>query len=253
MKFVAVIRQVPDGEAKLREDGGKVDLSGATMILDQMDEYAVEEIIQLKEKHGGEAVVVAFGPERTKEAIRTALAMGADRAVLVKHEGYVDPITEARALAKVLEEEAPTVVFTGGQQADWDSQALGAALAEALGWPSVTWTTSFTLEGEGEAKARHDLDEGAEVVKVALPAVFTTQQGLNEPRYPTLPGIMKAKKKEIKEIPASELGVSGSKVEILAQEIVKIERKQKILEGTKAPEEAARELIKLLHEEAKVI
>ncbi len=253
MKYVAIIRQVPDGEAKLREEGGKIDLSGATMILDQMDEYAVEEIIQLKEKHGGEAVIVAFGPERTKEAIRTALAMGADRAVLIKHEGYVDPVTQAKALAKVLAEEAPTVVFTGGQQADWDSQALGPATAEALGWPSVTWTTAFELEGEDSAVAQHDLDEGAERCRVKLPAVFTTQQGLNEPRYPTLPGIMKAKKKEIKEIEAAELGVTGSKVEILSQEIVKIERKQKILDGTKEPEKAAEELVKLLHEEAKVI
>ncbi len=253
MKFVAIIRQVPDGEAKLREEGGRIDLSGATMILDQMDEYAVEEIIQLKEKHGGEAVIVAFGPERTKEAIRTALAMGADRAVFVKYEGDVDPITEAKALAKVLEEEAPTVVFTGGQQADWDSYALGPAVAEALGWPSVAWTTQFELLDEGKAKAKHDMDEGAQVVEVALPAVLTTQQGLNEPRYPTLPGIMKAKKKEIKEIPAEELGVSGTKVEILSQEIVQIERKQKILDGTKEPEKAAEELVKLLHEEAKVI
>ncbi len=253
MKFVAIIRQVPDGEAKLKEEGGRIDLSGATMILDQMDEYAVEEIIQLKEKHGGEAVIVAFGPERTKEAIRTALAMGADRAVFVKHEGDADPITEARALAQVLKEEAPTVVFTGGQQADWDSYALGPAVAEALGWPSVAWTTQFELLDETKAKAKHDLDEGAQVVEVALPAVFTTQQGLNEPRYPTLPGIMKAKKKEIKEIPAEELGVRGAKVEILSQEIVQIERKQKILDGTKEPEKAAEELVKLLHEEAKVI
>ena len=98
MKFVAVIRQVPDGESKLRIQGDRVDLSGATMILDQMDEYAVEEAIRLKERHGGEAVVVGFGPERTEEAIRTALAMGMDRGVHVVYEGFADPVAVAEAL-----------------------------------------------------------------------------------------------------------------------------------------------------------
>lgn len=252
MKYIAIIRQVPDGESKIRVDGGKVSLEGTTMILDQMDEYAVEEIIRLKEQHDGEAVVVAFGPERTEEAMRTALAMGADRGVLITAEGYVDPVTQAAALAKVIAEEAPDVVFTGGQQADWDSQALGPVVAEALGWPSITWTTAFELE-DGKAKATHDLDEGAEVVRVELPAVFTAQQGLNEPRYPTLPGIMKAKKKEIKKLAAADLGVSGSKVEIIEQQIMELERKQKIIDGTKDPAAAAAELIKLLHEEAKVL
>lgn len=159
MKFVAVIRQVPDGESKLRIQGDRVDLSGATMILDQMDEYAVEEAIRLKERHGGEAVVVGFGPERTEEAIRTALAMGMDRGVHVVYEGFADPVAVAEALVEVLKEEAPTLVLTGGQQADWDSQALGGALAEALGVPVVAWTTALELEGD-TAKAKHDLDEG---------------------------------------------------------------------------------------------
>ncbi|MDM7324115.1 MAG: electron transfer flavoprotein subunit beta/FixA family protein, partial [Thermus sp.] len=199
MKFIAVIRQVPDGESRLRTQGGRVDLSGTTLILDQMDEYGVEEALRLKEKHGGEAIVVGFGPERTEEAIRTALAMGMDRGIHVAFEGYADPVTVAEALAPVIQEEAPTLVLTGGQQADWDSQALGPALAEALGMPVIPWTTVLELEGE-TARAKHDLDEGAEWVRVRLPALFTTQQGLNEPRYPTLPGIMKAKKKEIKKV-----------------------------------------------------
>ncbi len=247
MKFVAVIRQVPDGESKLRIQGDRVDLSGATMILDQMDEYAVEEALRLKEKHGGEAVVVGFGPERTEEAIRTALAMGMDRGIHLLAEGYVDPVTEAEALAEVLREEAPTLVLTGGQQADWDSQALGPALAEALGVPVVPWTTQLELEGE-TAKAKHDLDEGAEWVRVRLPAVFTTQQGLNEPRYPTLPGIMKAKKKEIRKVQPS----LRPKVVLLEETIQEKARLQRILDG-KDPVAAAEELVRLLHEEAKVI
>lgn len=247
MKFIAVIRQVPDGESRLRIEGGRVSLQGATLILDQMDEYAVEEALRLKEKHGGEAVVVGFGPERTEEAIRTALAMGMDRGIHLIAEGYVDPITEAEALAEVLKEEAPTLILTGGQQADWDSQALGGALAEALGVPVVAWTTALELEGE-TARAKHDLDEGAEWVRVRLPAVFTTQQGLNEPRYPTLPGIMKAKKKEIRKVEVT----LKSKVALLEEAIQEKARLQKILDG-KDPEKAASELVRLLHEEAKVI
>jgi len=248
MKFIAVIRQVPDSESKLKIEAGRVDLSGATLILDQMDEYAVEEVIRLQEKHGGESVVVALGPERFEEAVRTALAMGVDRAIHLVQEGYLDPITQAEALAEVLRAEAPDVVLTGGQQADWDSQALGPAIAEALSWPVVTWTTALELE-DAQAKAKHDLDEGAEVVRVRLPAVFTTQQGLNEPRYPTLPGIMKAKKKEIRKIPIA----AASKVEVLEQVIQERARLGKLLDGTKDPQTAADELIRLLHEEAKVI
>jgi len=248
MKFVAVIRQVPDGESRLKIDGGKVDLSGVTMILDQMDEWAVEEVIRLQEKHGGESVVVALGPERFEEAVRTALAMGTDRAIHLVADGYLDPISQAEALAEVLRAEAPTVVFTGGQQADWDSQALGAATAEALGWPVVSWTTLIELEGETHAKARHDLDEGAELVRVALPAVFTSQQGLNEPRYPTLPGIMKAKRKELKKVPLS----ASSKLEVVEQTIQERARLNKMIDG-KDPVAAANELVRLLHEEAKVI
>ena len=247
MKFVAVIRQVPDGESRLRIQGDRVDLSGATLILDQMDEYGVEEALRLKEKHGGEAIVVGFGPERTEEAIRTALAMGMDRGIHVVYEGYADPVTVAEALAPILKEESPTLILTGGQQADWDSQALGGALAEALGVPVVAWTTALELEGE-TARAKHDLDEGAEWVRVRLPAVFTTQQGLNEPRYPTLPGIMKAKKKEIKKVTFQ----GTSRVEILQESIQEKTRLQKILDG-KDPVAAAEELVRLLHEEAKVI
>ncbi|MDX2004361.1 MAG: electron transfer flavoprotein subunit beta/FixA family protein [Meiothermus sp.] len=248
MKFVAVIRQVPDNESRLKIEGGKVNLEGTTLILDGMDEWAVEEVIRQQEKHGGESLVVALGPDRFEEAVRTALAMGIDRAVHLVAPGYLDPVTQAEALAEALRAEAPTLIFTGGQQADWDSQGLGPAVAEALGWPVVSWTTSLEVESEASAKARHDLDEGAEVVRVALPAVFTSQQGLNEPRYPTLPGIMKAKRKELKKVSLE----AASKVEISEQTIQERSRLNRVLDG-KDPVAAANELVRLLHEEAKVI
>jgi electron transfer flavoprotein beta subunit len=252
MKFMAMIRQIPDAQSAIKIGGGKVDLAGNTLIIDQMDEYGVEEIIKLKEAQGGEAVVVAFGPERTQEAVRHALSMGADRAILITAEGYVDPVTQAQILAQVIAEEAPDLVFAGGQEADWDSQALGAVVAEALGWPIVSWASQLELEA-GKAKVRHDLDSGSEYVRVTLPAVITTQQGLNEPRYPTLPNIMKAKKKEVKKLVASDLGLGENKVQIAEQAIQEKARLGKFITAGDDPASAARKLVELLHEEAKVI
>lgn len=248
MKFVAIVRQVPDAESRIRVQGGRVDLSGVTWILDQMDEYAVEEALRLQERHGGETLVIGVGPERLEEALRTALAMGIDRALHLVHEGFLDPLSEAKALVPYLNAEEPTLVLTGGQQADWDSQALGPALAEALGWPVISWTTALELQ-QGSARARHDLDEGAEWVEVSLPAVFTTQQGLNEPRYPTLPGIMKAKRKELHRETLEVI----PRVELVEQAVQERERLHKILDGSKDPHGAARELFRLLREEAKVL
>lgn len=248
MKFIALIRQVPDSESRLKIAAGQVDLSGATLVLDQMDEYGVEEALRLREAHGGEAVAVALGPDQAEEALRTALAMGMDRAIHLVFPGYLDPVGQANALAPILAEEQPTLILTGGQQADWDSQALGGCLAQALGWPLITWTTQLEVSGNS-AIARHDLDEGAQRVRVNLPAVFTTQQGLNEPRYPTLPGIMKAKRKEIRR---HDLEAS-SRVEILDQTIQERTRLGKIIDGTTDPQTAAHQLVELLHHEAKVI
>src|SRR5690606_1938506 len=197
MKVLTVVRQVPDAEARVRADGGKVDLSGVTFVIDGMDEYGVEEAIRLREAgHDVEIVAVAVGPDHFAEALRRALALGADRAVHVATDAELDPVALAGVVAQVAEEEGADLVLTGGKQADWDSAALGPALAEHLGWPHADWTTSLEVAG-GELRVRHDVDDGVEELTLALPAVVTTQQGLNEPRYPTLPNIMKAKRKEL--------------------------------------------------------
>src|SRR5690606_22513846 len=152
-----VVRQVPDAEARVRADGGKVDLSGVTFVMDGMDEYGVEEAIRLGEAgHEVEIVAVAVGPERFADALRTALALGADRAVHVTAGADLDPIALAGVIARVAEEEAADLVLTGGKQADWDSAALGPALAEHLGWPHSDWTTSLQVEGR-ELRLRHDV------------------------------------------------------------------------------------------------
>lgn len=251
MKVLTVVRQVPDAEARVRAEGGRVDLAGVTFVMDGMDEYGVEEAIRLREAGNDvEIVAVAVGPERFQDALRTALALGADRAVHVVTDDALDPITLAGVLARVASEESADLVLTGGKQADWDSAALGPATAEHLGWPHSDWTTSLELEG-AQLRLRHDVDDGTEELTITLPAVVTTQQGLNEPRYPTLPNIMKAKRKELTTRPLSELGDAAPRVKVVSQEIQVRPRMNKVLSG--GPEEAAAELARLLRAEAKVI
>lgn len=247
MKIIAIIKQVPDAEARLRVVDGRVDLAGATLIIDGMDEYGVEEALRLREGgHQAEIIALALGPRRCEEALRAALALGADRGVHIETDQELDPIAQAEALAQVIAEEQAELVLVGGKQADWDSSALGPAVAEALGWPHSDWTTRLELS-DSAASVIHDSDEGSEALTILLPAVITTQQGLNEPRYPTLPNIMKAKRKELKRLSLT----AQAKTVILKQEMPSRARLNKLLPGD--PVEAARELARLLHEEAKVI
>lgn len=251
MKVLTVVRQVPDAEARVRAEGGRVDLTGVTFVMDGMDEYGVEEAIRLREAgHDLEIVAVAVGPARFADALRTALALGADRAVHVVTDEQLDPVTLAGVVAQVAREEGAELVLTGGKQADWDSSALGPALAEHLGWPHADWTTRLELAG-GELRLRHDVDDGVEELTVTLPAVVTTQQGLNEPRYPTLPNIMKAKRKELATRDMAALGAPAPRVRVVSQEIQVRPRLNRMIDGE--PEEAAREVARLLRTEAKVI
>jgi electron transfer flavoprotein beta subunit len=249
MKVITLIKQVPDAEARIRGTSTGVDLEGATFVIDGMDEYGVEQAIRMKEAgQVTEIVAVALGPKRFEEAIRTALAMGADRAVHIETDENLDPITQAKTLAEMVRSEGANLVFVGGKEADWDSAALGAALAEGLGWPHSDWTTKLELSGSN-ANVTHDSDDGYETLTLPLPAVITTQQGLNEPRYPTLPNIMKAKKKDIKKLSLSEAGGATAKISRQAQALLTKDRLNKVLQG----DDAAAQLVKLLHEEAKVI
>ena len=251
MKILTILKQVPDAEARIRAGAGGVDLDGVTFVIDGMDEYGVEQAIRMREAgHDIEIVAAALGPARFEEAIRTALALGADRAVHVETDAALDPITQASVLATLVREEGAELVFVGGKQADWDSSALGPALAEALGWPHADWTTALELK-DGAIEVVHDTDDGNERLDLPLPAVVTTQQGLNEPRYPTLPNIMKAKRKELAKRGLSEFGDPAARTAITAQEIQTRERRGRVLDGDAA--DAAREVARLLHEEAKVL
>ncbi|HEX2864927.1 MAG TPA: electron transfer flavoprotein subunit beta/FixA family protein [Deinococcales bacterium] len=246
MKALCVVRQVPDQEARVKVVNGAVDLEGTTLALDGMDEYGVEQALRLN----ADTVVLGIGPERVETALRRALAMGANRAVHVVTSDTLDAVSLATAVAAVARQENPDLILTGGQQADSDSQALGAAVAELLDWPQVTWATALSVEGT-TATFTHDTDDGKEDGTCALPAVVTTQQGLNEPRYPTLPNIMKAKSKELRKATLADLGVNQPLVRTVSQAPADKPRLNRVLPGD--PREAALELVRLLHEEAKVI
>src|SRR5690625_47012 len=160
VKIASIVRQVPDAEARIRAEGGSVSLEGVSFILDGMDEYGTEEALRLRE--GGldaEIIVFAAGPARTEEAVRTALAMGADRAVFVETDEPLDVLAQAQLLAGLIKDEQIDLVLVGGKQADWDSAGLGAALADALGWPLSDWTTSLELNGSS-LRTRHASDPG---------------------------------------------------------------------------------------------
>jgi electron transfer flavoprotein beta subunit len=252
MRILTIVRQVLDAEESVSIEDGSVILDGRKLVMDTMDEYGVEEALRLREgaAAGAEVVVLAIGSARTEEAIRSALAMGADRALLVETEIPLDVIAVSAVVAQVAQSEKIDLIFCGGQQADWDSHALGAATAERLQWPQATWTSLLTLQ-DGLLLGMHDVDGGRESFAVPLPAVVTTQQGLNEPRYPTLPNIMKAKKKELRRVPLADYGVSA-KLKVVGVEVQVKQRRRNIIDG-KDPGAAAAKLINLLRHDAGVI
>jgi electron transfer flavoprotein beta subunit len=251
MRILTLVRQVLDAEESVRIRENAVDLESSKLVVDTMDEYGVEEALRIRESGTGvEVVALAVGPTRNRDVLRTALAMGADRAIHVETDLPLDPIALSQVAAQIAQQENAELVLCGGQQADWDSQALGAAIAERLNWPQVCWTSALEVQGQ-TLTGKHDADEGIEMFSVSLPVVITTQQGLNEPRYPTLPNIMKAKKKELRTETLEAYGVAP-KVKFLGAEIQVKERLRKVLDGKDASA-AASELVQLLRKEAKVI
>jgi electron transfer flavoprotein beta subunit len=210
MKILVCIKQVPDMESrfKLNDGGGWYDTANLAWRMNEYDEYAVEQAVQLKEQtDGAELVVLSVGPERVKEAMKKALAMGADRGVHIPDENSheKDPFQIASIIAEYAQGEKFDVIFTGMQSQDRCSAQVGLLLGSMLGMPAVSTIVAFA-HASGAVTVKRELEGGLKaVVKVKLPALFTCQLGLNTPRYPTLPNIMKAKKKEIASIPLSEL------------------------------------------------
>jgi electron transfer flavoprotein beta subunit len=256
VNVVVCIKQVPDTEAqiKISGDGKSISLDEIKWVMNPYDEFGVEEALKIKEAQGGEVTVVGIGPKRVTEALRTALAMGADKAVLVEDEGYygADPMFTGKVLAKVIEPLNADIVFMGQRAVDDDSGLTGSALAEALGMPQVSVVTKLELS-EGKVKVSRPVEGQTLVIESSLPVVLTAQKGLNEPRYASLPGIMKAKKKPLDTKSLSDLGLSREdKLEILSLSPPPERAPGKVIEGESAQEKAAN-LAKALRDEAKVI
>src|SRR5689334_7890003 len=209
MKVLVPVKRVIDYNVKVRvkADGSGVELANVKMSMNPFDEIAVEEAIRLKEKGAAtEIVAVSIGPQQASETIRTALAMGADRGILVKVDGVVEPLAVAKILKGVVEEEKPDLVILGKQAIDDDCNQTGQMLAALLGWPQGTFASKVVVEGS-ELLVTREVDGGLQTVKLKLPAIVTTDLRLNEPRYASLPNIMKAKKKPIADKTPESYGV----------------------------------------------
>ena len=209
MKILVPVKRVIDYNVKprVKADGTGVDLANVKMSMNPFDEIAVEEAIRLKEKgKAEEIVVVSIGPAKAQETLRTALAMGADRAILVETEDEVEPLAVAKILKAIAEEESPGLVLLGKQSISDDSNQTGQMLAALMGRPQGTFANTVEVEGDS-VTVKREIDGGLETVKLALPAIVTTDLRLNEPRYASLPNIMKAKSKPLATKTPDELGV----------------------------------------------
>ena len=257
MRFLVCLKQVPDSTVRVKvgSDGRSISTDGITWSISPYDEYAVELALERKDADPSTVVsVVAVGPARTRDALRQALAMGCDDATLVTAEGDVSGLDVAKALAAVVKELAPDVVLCGKQASDDDQGLVGPALAEALGWPHVGMLTKLVPQGDGVELWR-EIEGGHEVWNAKPPVVGLVHKSEKEPRYPSLPGIMKAKKKEIPEKTLSSLGVSadGPKLEITQMEPPPARGQGKIFKLDGDAKGVAEQVAKALHEEAKVI
>lgn len=209
MKILVPVKRVVDFNVKIRVkgDGSGVELANVKMSMNPFDEIAVEEALRLKEAgKATEVVIVSIGPAQAAETIRTGLAMGADRGILVKVEGTVEPLAVAKLLKKIVEQETPGLVILGKQAIDDDCNQTGQMLAALLGWPQGTFASKVVL-GADSVDVTREVDGGLQTVGLKLPAIVTTDLRLNEPRYASLPNIMKAKKKPLDETSAEALGV----------------------------------------------
>ena len=218
MKVLVPVKRVIDYNVKVRvkADQTGVELANVKMSMNPFDEISIEEAIRLKEAgHAEEVIAISVGVQQCQETIRTALAMGADRGIHVVHDGDIEPLVVAKILKELVDKEGPSIVIVGKQAIDDDSNQTGQMLAALLGWGQATFVSRVEIEGDS-IKATREVDGGLETISVMLPAVLTTDLRLNEPRYASLPNIMKAKKKPIEQFTPVELGVDPScRIEIL--------------------------------------
>jgi electron transfer flavoprotein beta subunit len=255
MNILVCIKQTFDTEEKIKIHEGRISEEGVKFVMNPYDEYAVEEAIKLKEQHGGEVTVAAVGPSRAENALRTALAVGADKAIIVDDAAlFGDEYTLSKVLAAAARLKSYDIIITGYMSVDSGAAQGGPRLAEELGIAHISTVTKLEVEGN-QVKAERDVEGDVEIINTALPVLITAQQGLNEPRYPSLPGIMKAKKKPLERLNADDLELNAEdirgKTEIIDQFAPPAKQAGRILQGEL--KQQAVELVARLKDEAKVI
>ena len=257
MNIYVLLKKTFDTEEKINVSGGQIKDDGAEFIINPYDEYAVEEAIIQRDAHGGEVTVVTVGDEDSEKQLRTALAMGADKAVLINTEDDLDEgdqYTTSKILEAFFEDKDADLILAGNVAIDEASGQVGPRLAEALGIPYVTTITSLKIDGD-TVNIEKDIEGDVEVIETSLPLLVTCQQGLNDPRYPSLPGIMKAKKKPLEELELDDLDLDEDDVEPKTKtiEIYLPEEKAagRVLEGD--IQDQVKELVSLLKDEKKVL
>jgi len=257
MNIYVLLKKTFDTEEKIVISDGQIEDDGAEFIINPYDEYAVEEAINQRDAHGGEVTVVTVGDEDSEKQLRTALAMGADKAVLVNTEDDLedgDAFTTAKILEAFFEDKEADLILAGNVAIDEASGQVGPRLAARLDIPFITTITSLEIDGE-TVKIDKDVEGDVEKIEASLPILVTCQQGLNEPRYPSLPGIMKAKKKPLEELEIDDLDLDEDDVEPKTKTteiFLPAEKKAgRILEGE--TEDKVKELVSLLHNEKKVL
>ncbi|OGF62243.1 MAG: hypothetical protein A2Y62_14040 [Candidatus Fischerbacteria bacterium RBG_13_37_8] len=262
MELIICIKQVPDTAAKIKigSNGKSIDLTDVDLVVSPFDEYAVEEALRIKEAKGGKTTVITFGPERASQALRQCLAMGIDDAIHVKCDEFEtsDSLVTASILAAAIKTLPFDMVLFGKQGVGRDNAQVPAMVAELLNLPQVVVVTKFELISENKALAQYEVEGGVAVNEIMLPAVISAEKGLNEPRYPTLKGIMASKKKPIKEMTINDLGFTleqvgeaGSKVVFRKLMPPPARPEGKVITGE--PKEAVAQLIDLLRNEAKLL
>ena len=249
MKILVAVKRVIDYNVQIRvkEDGTGIVTDNVKMSTNPPDDNAIEEAVKIKEAgKATEVVAISVGEEKAQETVRKALAVGADRGILVKTEGIIEPLAVSKILHKIVEKEKPDLVFMGKQAIDDDCNQTGQMLAALLNWPQATFASKIEIK-EKSLEVIREIDEGLETIEVNMPAIVTCDLRLNEPRYASLPNIMKAKKKPIEQINASDLGVN-TKPRI---DQIKVEEPPKRKAGIKVA--SVEELVQKLKNEAKVI
>ena len=249
MKILVAVKRVIDYNVQIRvkEDGTGVVTDNVKMSSNPPDDNAIEEAVKIKESgKASEIIAITVGEEKSQETVRKALAVGADRGILVKAEGIIEPLAVAKVLQKIVDKEKPDLVFMGKQAIDDDCNQTGQMLSALLNWPQATFASKIDVK-DNKLEVTREIDEGLETIEINVPAIVTCDLRLNEPRYASLPNIMKAKKKPIEEIAASDLGVDVSP----RLEQLKVEEPPKRKAGIKVANVA--ELVQKLKNEAKVI